>query len=72
MNEFWTVLLLTFHSGEYVLQVHPDTMTCGDFLVEMYQPEIHEMGQCIMTEYPSGAPMHEWVAPPPPRPEELG
>jgi len=69
---FWTVLLLTFHSGEYAMQVHPSMSMCGAFLEAIYDKDVHSIGQCIETEYPSGPPMHEWVAPPPPRPEELG
>ena len=67
----WAVLLLTFHSGEYAMQVHPSMQTCSDFLKRMYDKEVHEIGQCIDTDYPSGPPTMPWVAPPPPRPEEL-
>jgi len=69
MDKFWTVLLFTLYSGEYTMQVHSDMKTCGALLREMYNIEIHEMGQCIDTEYPSGAPTMPWVAPPSPRPE---
>ena len=67
----WAILLLSFHSGQYAMQVHPSMSVCSDFLKRMYDKEVHSIGQCIDTEYPSGVPIMPWVAPPPPRPEEL-